>query len=112
MMRGNRATIDPPPLSTMIEGMAEWQNIQDVVRITFQALYDVVKAQAVAIRDHENQLNNKAEVDDVQRSFDDMTSALRNRATIKAVNSSMDKLLEINESRAAESRKFCEEAVL
>ena len=76
--------------------------------MTFQALYDVVKAQSVAIREQERRIQNKAEVPDIQRSFDEMAGNLRTRATIKAVNNSMDRIMEMTESRCREMHEYCE----
>ena len=43
----------------LISGASDWRNVQDVVRLTFKALSDVVKAQGSAIRDLERQMPQK-----------------------------------------------------
>ena len=37
----------------MLDGLNEWRNIQDIVRNTFKALHELVKAQGEAIRNLE-----------------------------------------------------------
>jgi hypothetical protein len=44
----------------LLQGMNEWRNIQDIVRVTFKALHDVVKAQGATIQRLEEELLNKA----------------------------------------------------
>lgn len=40
----------------LLKGLNDWRNIQDIVRLTFKALSDVVRTQGQAIRDIERQL--------------------------------------------------------
>ena len=40
----------------LLQGMNEWRNIQDVIRSTFKALHDVIKAQGDAVKSLERQL--------------------------------------------------------
>ena len=40
----------------MLQGVNEWQNIQDVVRLTFKALSDVVRNQGIALKEAERHL--------------------------------------------------------
>ena len=42
--------------------MNEWRNIQDVIRSTFKALHDVIKAQGDAVKSLERQLEVIASV--------------------------------------------------
>lgn len=39
------------------QGMNEWRNIQDVIRSTFKALHDVIKAQGDAVKSLERQMD-------------------------------------------------------
>ena len=50
------------PLQTTprMTGMHEWRNIQDIVRNTFKALHDLIKAQGEALKGVERQLDQKA----------------------------------------------------
>ena len=43
-------------LTVLLQGMNEWRNIQDVIRSTFKALHDVIKAQGDAVKSLERQL--------------------------------------------------------
>ena len=38
------------------KGVNEWRSIQDIVRLTFKALTDVVKAQGETVRELERQM--------------------------------------------------------
>lgn len=40
----------------MLHGVNEWQNIQDVVRLTFKALSDVVRTQGIALKEAERSI--------------------------------------------------------
>ena len=55
----------PVIVEDMLGSLNEWRNVQDVVRITFKAITDIVKAQGTAIRDLEQQLPAKAAKADV-----------------------------------------------
>eukprot|EP00742_Colponemidia_sp_Colp-10_P010428 GILJ01011451.1.p1 GENE.GILJ01011451.1~~GILJ01011451.1.p1 ORF type:complete len:694 (+),score=153.66 GILJ01011451.1:27-2084(+) len=50
----------PVLVEDLLQGLNDWRNIQDIVRLTFKALYDVVKAQGEAIRQLEKQVDTKA----------------------------------------------------
>jgi hypothetical protein len=50
----------------LLQGMNEWRNIQDVIRSTFKALHDVIKAQGDAVKTLERQMETKASITDVQ----------------------------------------------
>ena len=50
----------PAIVDDLLSGLNEWRNIQDIVRLTFKALADVVKAQGLAIKDLERQMPQKA----------------------------------------------------
>lgn len=46
----------PAIVDDLLHGVNEWRNIQDIVRLTFKALSDVVRAQGSSIREMERQL--------------------------------------------------------
>jgi hypothetical protein len=49
------------PLSPddLIQGLQDWRNIQDIVRLTFRAINDVVKTQGRTIAQLEKKLEDK-----------------------------------------------------
>jgi len=60
--RSHEAEIDPYSpviVEDLLHGINEWRNIQDIIRLTFKALTDVVKAQGETLRDLERQLPTK-----------------------------------------------------
>ena len=88
----------------LLQGMNEWRNIQDVVRNTFKALHDVIKAQGEAIRTLERQLeqksskaetqaqlSRKAAILDINKSLSDMTHALDSKASLYELDNKVDK---------------------
>lgn len=48
-----------------MQGMNDWRNIQDIVRITFKAFHDVLKAQGDAIKSLERVVDAKANRNEV-----------------------------------------------
>jgi hypothetical protein len=44
-----------------MQGLNEWRNIQDIVRLTFKAFHDVLKAQGDAIKKLEKVIDSKAD---------------------------------------------------
>lgn len=49
----------PSIVDDLMGGTTEWRNVQDIVRLTFKALTDVVKAQGESIRELERQLPSR-----------------------------------------------------
>lgn len=43
----------PVIVEDLLQGVNEWRNIQDIIRLTFKALTDVVKAQGETLRELE-----------------------------------------------------------
>jgi hypothetical protein len=43
----------PMIVEDLLQGANEWRNIQDIIRLTFKALTDVVKAQGEALKELE-----------------------------------------------------------
>ncbi|EKX43613.1 hypothetical protein GUITHDRAFT_140370 [Guillardia theta CCMP2712] len=77
----------------LLQGMNEWRNIQDVIRSTFKALHDVIKAQGDAVKSLERQLEGKASSADVQ-------AALQRKANIADVNRSISDIAHSLETKA------------
>ena len=48
-----------------MQGLNEWRNIQDIVRLTFKAFHDVLKAQGDAIKTLERVVDTKANRNEV-----------------------------------------------
>ena len=66
----------------LIQGLGEWRNIQDIVRVTFRALNDVVKAQGARIAELEQALVDRPTRDELQAS-------LARKADVDDVNSTL-----------------------
>ncbi|MEW5298119.1 MAG: hypothetical protein WDW36_001275 [Sanguina aurantia] len=47
-------------MDDLMQGLNEWRNIQDIVRLTFKAFHDVLKAQGEAIKALERSVDSKA----------------------------------------------------
>mmetsp|Transcript_26056 Transcript_26056/g.67129 ORF Transcript_26056/g.67129 Transcript_26056/m.67129 type:complete len:665 (+) Transcript_26056:2-1996(+) len=110
--------MDPPPLDDLLEP-GDWRNLQEVVRVTFKALYDVIKAQTHTIRDLEqhlekkagaeecrarfaecmDQLRGKADGRDVAKMVHELKGEIRHRPLIKDVNRSMDQVLQLTDQK-------------
>ena len=84
----------------LLQGTSEWINIQDIVKLTFKALFDVVKVQGETIRDLEriiptkaskaelnSGLSQKANVSDVSRTVAEVASTIESRASLEDVQS-------------------------
>jgi hypothetical protein len=55
-----RTTVRCHPFG-LVQGLNEWRNIQDIVRLTFKAFHDVLKAQGDAIKKLEKALDSKSD---------------------------------------------------
>mmetsp|Transcript_29692 Transcript_29692/g.95427 ORF Transcript_29692/g.95427 Transcript_29692/m.95427 type:complete len:501 (+) Transcript_29692:516-2018(+) len=85
------STVSPAATNTvivedLIQGLNEWRNIQDIVRLTFKAFHDVLKAQGDAIKTLEKAVEGK-----VGRG--ELNAALQNKASTMDTNA---KLLELS----------------
>ena len=49
----------PPVVDELLEGLNDWRNVQDIVRLTFKALSDVIKSQGMSISELEREIGNK-----------------------------------------------------
>lgn len=52
-MYDNRDLYAPTQVEDLLSGVNDWRNIQDIVRLTFKALSDIVRTQGSAILDLE-----------------------------------------------------------
>lgn len=58
-----------------LQGLNEWRNIQDIVRVTFKAFHDVLKAQGDAIKTLERVMDTKANRNEVASALAAKASA-------------------------------------
>lgn len=58
-----------------MQGLNEWRNIQDIVRVTFKAFHDVLKAQGDAIKTLERVMDTKANRNEVSSALAAKASA-------------------------------------
>jgi len=75
----------PAIVEDLLSGLNEWRNIQDIVRLTFKALADVVKAQGQTIKDLERQMPQKA-------TRSDLTAALAAKANAQDLSTTVSQL--------------------
>mmetsp|Transcript_9537 Transcript_9537/g.18538 ORF Transcript_9537/g.18538 Transcript_9537/m.18538 type:complete len:707 (+) Transcript_9537:1664-3784(+) len=96
--RGDANPYAPVVVDDLLDGVNEWRSVSEVVRLTFKALSDVVKAQGLALSKFEQQLAlkaNKQEVNtnlalkanisDVQRSMTEVVRAMEQKMTMQDV---------------------------
>ena len=90
-------------VDNLLSGVNEWRNIQEIVRTTIKSLTDVVKAQGIAIKELEKQVNSKASkieminglgskanINDVMRTFNEVAASIDSRPTVEEVNYLLD----------------------
>jgi hypothetical protein len=64
-----------PRTACPLQGLNEWRNIQDIVRLTFKAFHDVLKAQGDAIKTLERVVDTKANHREVKNALAAKASA-------------------------------------
>eukprot|EP01022_Parablepharisma_sp_SALTPOND_P015976 TRINITY_DN2297_c1_g1_i1.p1 TRINITY_DN2297_c1_g1~~TRINITY_DN2297_c1_g1_i1.p1 ORF type:complete len:983 (-),score=93.89 TRINITY_DN2297_c1_g1_i1:14064-17012(-) len=92
----------PSIAEELLSGGNEWINIQDIVKLTFKALFDVVKAQGEAIRDLEqvmptkaskaelnSSLSTKANISDVSKTLAEVAANIESRTTGEEIKRSL-----------------------
>jgi hypothetical protein len=97
----------------LIQGMGDWRNIQDIVRLTFRAVNDVLKEQGTRIADLELALADKASrdemrqslalkagVDDVNRTLGEVSATLDGTATADDVGAVQRAVRELGDKLA------------
>ncbi len=85
------------------KGVNEWRNIQDIIRMTFKALCEVVRTQGITIKELEKTvsskasktelnsgLNIKANIADVMKTFSEVASNIETRPTLEEIHSYLD----------------------
>ena len=105
----NRASPDvysPAIVDDLLHGVNEWRNIQDIVRLTFKALSDVVRAQGSSIREMERQLQlniSRSEFNQVMSSkanvsdLNDVQTLVESRNTYIEIQSQLDEKVSLSE---------------
>jgi len=88
------SSYSPSIAQDLLSGTNEWVNIQDIVKLTFKALFDVVKAQGEALRDLEQIMPTKA-------SRTEMNSALSQKANISDVSKTIAEIASSIESKVS-----------
>ena len=54
-----------PSLDNLFSGLSDWKNIQDVVRLSFKAMHELIKEQGNTIDNLKNQLDSAPTRNDV-----------------------------------------------
>ncbi|GFR46717.1 hypothetical protein Agub_g8340 [Astrephomene gubernaculifera] len=70
-------------LEDLTQGLNEWRNIQDIVRLTFKAFHDVLRAQGEAIKAIERAVDTKASRAEVATSLQQKANAADMAARIR-----------------------------
>jgi hypothetical protein len=73
----------PVVLEDLLQGLNEWRNIQDIVRVTFKAFHDVLRAQGEAIQTLERVMDTKC-------SRTEVATALASKASAEELVCKMD----------------------
>lgn len=86
-------------VDSLLSGANEWKNIQDIIKNTFKAMNEVIRHQGLAIKDLEKQmhmkankqelingLGSKANVNDVMKTFNDISVTIEKKASIDEVS--------------------------
>ena len=84
----------PSIVKELLEGTTEWVNIQEIIKLTFKAIYDILNVHAISINDLQkslsgkatktemnSSLSSKANISDVSKSISDLSSHIQQRAT-------------------------------
>ncbi len=93
----------PSIVQDLLSGSNDWKNIQDIVKLTFKAVTDVLRQQGLAIRELERvaptkaskaELNSglslKANVSDVSRTIAEVASQMESKLTFEELQSLTD----------------------
>lgn len=78
-----------------MHGMNEWRNIQDIVRLTFNALHDVIKAQGETIRSLERSLELKVSKEDFFRHMRSKVSVEDLNQSLSLVEAALDQKVDL-----------------
>ena len=93
----------PMLVDDLLKGLNDWKNVQDIIRLTFKALSDVVRVQGEAIKDLEHGLQTrvsrseltsalalKISATEVSRELNDFASALDSKASVDDLRALLD----------------------
>lgn len=82
----------------LISGINDWKSVQDIVRLTFKALSDVVKCQGETLKELELQIPTKAPKSDISACLAVKSSYNETLRTITEVKNSIESKLSIDEA--------------
>jgi hypothetical protein len=93
----------PSIVQDLLSGSNDWKNIQDIVKLTFKAICDVIRQQGLALRELERAvptkaskaevnagLSLKANVADVSRTLADLASTMESKLSFEEVQTLLD----------------------
>jgi len=93
----------PLLVDDLLKGLNDWKNVQDIIRLTFKALSDVVRVQGEAIRDLErasqtkvsrteltSALAGKVNAADLGRELSDLLAALDSKPSTEDLRSALE----------------------
>jgi hypothetical protein len=96
-----RSSLEPD--NDLLDGLHEWRPVQEIVRLTFKALHDVVRAQADAIRNLEKGLTakvskpeatallaEKVNISELSQTFDELSQIIDNKLDLTDAASALD----------------------
>ena len=83
----------------LLNGINDWRNVEDIVRITFKALSDVVTAQANSIRELERQLPYKASKQELTSALTLKVNSTDISRTITEIVEQVDRKVDMNDIR-------------
>jgi len=102
------------PDNDLLDGLHEWRPVQEIVRLTFKALHDVVRAQAEAIRnlekalggklgksEHAASLAEKVNISELSQTFDDLSKIIDAKLDADDAASALDSKADRSSTQAA-----------
>jgi len=121
--RGKLEPVETDPYSPVIvqellQGSTEWLQIHDIVKLTFKAMLDVMKAHSEAIKELERVvpskaskselntgLSQKASISDVSKTVAEVAANIESRATIEEVQQLLESKISKSDFQYALSNK-------
>eukprot|EP01022_Parablepharisma_sp_SALTPOND_P008023 TRINITY_DN135086_c1_g1_i1.p1 TRINITY_DN135086_c1_g1~~TRINITY_DN135086_c1_g1_i1.p1 ORF type:complete len:770 (-),score=136.49 TRINITY_DN135086_c1_g1_i1:282-2591(-) len=108
----------PVIVQELLQGSTEWSQIQDIVKLTFKAMLDVMKAHSEAIRELERTvptkaskaevnsgLSQKASISDVSKTVAEVAANIESRATVEEVQQLLESKISKSDFQYALSNK-------
>jgi hypothetical protein len=90
----------PLIVEDLLGGANEWRNVQDIIRLTFKALSDVVRTQAASLRELERQMATKVSKTDLNSGLAVKANVSDITRTVKEVFSSLESKLNLDDLQA------------